>query len=385
MSQSLYFDYAASTPLDPQALAAMLPYLQDTFYNPSAQYMAGRAVKRDIEQARATVAHWLGARPAEIIFTAGGTEANNMAIHGVMAQYPGAQMVVSAIEHDSVWKPAHAHDAVVAPVGADGVVDVAQLMQRITDQTVLVSIMYANNEFGTIQSIHTIAEHIAELRRARRVAGNALPLLLHTDACQATPYLDLHTARLGVDLMTINGSKMYGPKQTGVLYVKAGTVLAPITQGGGQERGYRSGTENVAGIIGLAAALERAQAHRRGETARLQTLQQLAWQLIDDQLPQAVITGARKHRLPNNVHLTFPGYDNERIMMALDERGIIVATGSACSASSAEPSHALAALGLSEADARSSVRITTGRFTDEASIRTLVAALKDVVNTQHKR
>jgi len=235
--------------------------------------------------------------------------------------------------------------------------------------------MYANNEVGTIQPLRRIAAMLAVVREERRKSGNALPLYFHTDACQAANYLDLHVSRLGVDLMTLNGGKIYGPKQSGVLYVSAKVRLQPIIRGGGQERNYRSGTENVAGCIGFAKALQLAQAIRQEEGERLSALQKLAFDRISEKLPEAVVHGSLKHRLPNNIHLTLPGQDNERLLVELDERGILAAAGSACSASADEPSHVLCAMGLSDADAQSSLRITMGRETTEVDIDALVSTL----------
>jgi cysteine desulfurase len=257
------------------------------------------------------------------------------------------------------------------------------LDQLIDDNTVLLSIMYANNELGTIQPIRKIAEIVQNHRSRRAQNQSSLPLYLHTDACQATPYLDLHVSRLGVDMMTINASKMYGPKQVSALYVKTGTRLSPLIFGGGQERGLRSGTENVPGIIGLAAALDVVQGRRHDESRRLAELQRLIYALIEQKVPTAVINGSTKHRLPNNVHLTISGQDNERLMMLLDEAGVQVAVGSACSASSDQPSHVLAAIGLSDEAARASLRLTMGHSTDENAIRTTVDLLaKFTTNSQ---
>jgi cysteine desulfurase len=374
-----YFDYAAATPMDPAVVAAMQPYLTDRFFNPSATYLAAQQVRKDLEAARARVAHWLGARPAELVFTAGGTEANNLAIRGVMQQFPEGNLVVSAIEHESVLATAHQFDCHEAGVNPDGIVDVPGLLKLIDDNTVLVSVMYANNEVGTIQPVRQIAAELQTIRKARRAAGNSRPLYLHTDAAQAANYLDLHTARLGVDLLSINGGKIYGPKQTGALFVGAHVQLAPQLTGGGQERGLRSGTENVAGAIGLSTALDLAQEHRAEEAKRLQQLQALFFKQLEETFPNAVINGSRKHRLPNNVHLTLPGQDNERLIFALDELGILCAAGSACSASNEEPSHVLRAMSVAETDAQSSLRFTMGRGTTEASVKRAVDALRSAV------
>ncbi len=376
---TIYLDYAAATPMDKSVFVAMQPYFTERFYNPSATYLAAQAVRKDLEAARAKVAHWLGARPSEIIFTAGTTEANNLAINGVMHQYPNAKIVVSSIEHESVLAPAHQYDYTETPVTKTGIVEPEAVGQTIDDQTVLVSVMYANNEVGTIQQIHKMGQLVADIRRDRRARGVTLPLYLHTDAAQAANYLDLHVARLGVDFMTINGGKIYGPKQAGVLYVNAHARLQPQIKGGGQERGLRSGTENIAGAIGLSVALDMVQTDRHQEAARLQALQKYFIGLLAQAIPSAILNGSRNHRLPNNVHITIPGQDNERILMALDEAGILCAAGSACSASNEEPSHVLRAMGLSDADAQASLRFTFGRQTTKDELTRTVEVLASLI------
>jgi cysteine desulfurase len=380
MSQSpIYLDYAAATPIDPRVLTAMQPYLQEQFYNPSATYQAALDVHKALEAARARVAFWLGSRPSEVIFTAGGTEANNLAIQGVMQRYPTANVVVSAIEHSAVLEPARRYDCHEASVTADGRLDLTDLGLKIDDQTVLVSVMYANNEIGVVQPLHDVAGMLRDIKKQRLADGNDLPLYLHSDACQAGNYLDVHNSRLGVDMMTINGGKLYGPKQSGALYVKGGLVLEPLIYGGGQERGLRSGTENVAGAIGLATALDLAQQDRLSEAKRLHTLQQEFYKLLQAQLPSAIINGSRKHRLPNNLHLTVPGHDNERLLIQLDSAGVMAAAGSACSASDEEASHVLRALGLSDEAAQASLRFSMGRSTTLPMIERTVQLLAGFV------
>lgn len=370
-----YFDFAAATPLDETVIAAMQPYHSDQFYNPSALYVSAQNAKHALESARKSVAGVLGAKPPEIIFTAGGTESDNLAIQGIMRSFPGANCVVSAVEHEAVLAPAGLFEHTRAAVLPNGRVDVANLRSQIDDQTVLVSVMYANNEIGTVQPIAKIAAMVATIRQERSASGNDLPLYLHTDACQAANYLSLLVNTLGIDLMTLNGGKIYGPKQSGVLYVRTGTKLQPLILGGGQERGYRSGTENVAGSVGFAAALALAQDMRRDESARLKLLQTDFMNKLQVALPQAIVNGSLDYRLPNNVHITLPGSDNERVMMELDEQGFMVATGSACSASSDEPSHVLKAIGLADKAARSSLRISFGRQTTTEGLDGLVRAL----------
>lgn len=385
MSKELiYLDYAAATPMDDQVLAAMQPYFVDNFYNPSAPYLAAAAVKADVEKARETIAHWLGARPSTITFTAGGTEANNLALFGAVSKYPGTHIVSSALEHESILRPLDSlkskgwNYTLVTPK-ADGIVDPASVAKSITNRTVLVSVMYANNEIGTVQPLKDIAAALTAERADRKKTGNVLPLLLHTDACQAAAYLDLHVARLGVDLMTINGGKIYGPKQSGVLYAGSRVTLEPIIFGGGQERGLRSGTENVAGAIGLAKALDVVQSRRQVERTRLSELQDIFMKELESRIPSVIINGSLHKRLPNNVHVTIPNTDNERLVFALDTAGIQCAAGSACSASKAEASHVLKALGLSDDTARASLRFTMGANTTEKAIRHTVDELAKIV------
>lgn len=379
MVNPLYFDYAAATPVDPEVLQAMQPYFSEKFYNPSATYLSAKAVAKDLHKARSTVAGLLGARPTEVIFTAGGTEANNLAIHGVMQKHPEANLVVSAIEHEAVLEVAKEYDHQVVPVTPQGVVVLEALEKAINDDTVLISIMAANNEIGTIQPLRQIGQIVAQIRKARAAKGNNLPLYLHTDASQATNYLDIHVSRLGVDLMTINGGKIYGPKQSGMLYVKAGLELSPWLRGGGQEQGLRSGTENIAQAVGLAKALELAQAKRHDETKRLKELQTYFVSELQKQIPKVEITAPKASKLPNNVHFTIPGTDNETLIMQLDEAGIMAAAGSACSASSDKPSHVLMAMGISEKDAQSSLRFTFGQGTTKKAAKQAVSTVASLV------
>lgn len=380
MTKPIYLDYAAATPVDPKVMAAMQPYFSASFYNPSAIYLNAKAIRADIEQARHSVSFWLGSKPSEIIFTAGGTEANNLAISGIMQEFPGNNLVISSIEHDSVREPAKKYDYKEALVSQDGVMDVASLGATIDDDTVLVSVIYANNEIGTVQPINQIATLLQKVRINRVKKGINTPLYLHTDACQAGNYLDLHAARLGVDLMTLNGGKLYGPKQSGCLYIKSGAQLAGQILGGGQERGLRSGTENVPGIIGFAKALEIAQKMRSIETKRLSELRDYLVQKITENLPDVVINGSLKKRLPNNISVTFPGVDNERLMMQLDEAGIMCAIGSACSASNDEPSHVLKAIGLTDDQAQSTLRFSLGRMTRESDVEKVIRVLREILN-----
>ncbi|MDQ3065127.1 MAG: cysteine desulfurase [bacterium] len=370
-----YFDYAAATPMSPAVLKSMQTYYTDKFYNPSALYLSAQEVKSHISEARASLARILGAKSSEIVFTAGGTESDNLAIRGVMEQFPDANCIVSSIDHDAVLVAAKKYEHKIAPVMPDGRLDLAELVRLINDATVLISIIYANNEIGTIQPMHDIAKELDKIRQLRQESGNDLPLYLHTDACQAANTLPLLVNTLGVDLMTLNGGKIYGPKQSGILYVKTGTKLKAQIVGGGQERSLRSGTENVPAIIGFARALYETAEIKTDENQRLKLLQAYFIDYLGQKVPSALINGSLKHRLSNNIHITLSGFDNETLMMRLDEAGFMVATGSACSASSDEPSHVLKAIGLSDENARSSLRISLGRQSSEAEIKQLLDTL----------
>lgn len=376
---SIYLDYAAATPLDSAVLKAMLPYLSDKYHNPSASYLAARQVRQDIDLARALVAWTLGSRPAEVIFTSGATEANNLAIRGVAEAYPGGEILVSAIEHESVLAPAKHMNARLIPVDEKGIVNIEWLKKNISAKTVLVSVMLVNNELGSLQPLGAVAELIRAERKHRLKSGNKNPIYLHTDAAQATNFFDLHVSRLAVDLMSINGGKIYGPKQTGVLYMRAGIKLAPQILGGGQEFGTRSGTENVAGIIGLAEALRAAQEKRLSESARIRGLLEELEVSLSKIYPRVIINGSKKHRAPHILSATFEGLDNERLMIELDERGIEVAVGSACSAAAEKPSHVLAAIGLSKNQARSTLRLSLGRQSTKADIKKTIEVMAGLV------
>ncbi|MCA9348193.1 cysteine desulfurase [Candidatus Saccharibacteria bacterium] len=376
----VYLDYAAATPMRQEVLEAMLPYFIDKFYNPSALYLNAQDVAQSLATARSAVARELGCKTSEVVFVAGGTESDNLAIDGVMQSHPNANLVVSAVEHDAVLIPASKYDCRVTQVNTLGIVDIADIESKIDDNTVLVSIMYANNEIGSIQPIREIAKLITAIRdeRQAKLGIDALPIYFHTDACQAPNYLPLLVSNLGVDLMTLNGGKIYGPKQSGILFIKTGVKLAPQILGGGQERGIRSGTENVASAIGFAKALTMVAEVRESEVTRLEPLRdKLIAELL--LLSDKLIINGSKHRLANNIHFAIAGVDNERLMMELDERDIMVATGSACSASNDEPSHVLKAIGLSDDMARSSIRITLGQQTTESDITALLSAIRDLI------
>ncbi|MBX4190654.1 cysteine desulfurase [Candidatus Saccharibacteria bacterium] len=379
--KKIYLDYAAATPLDPKVLEAMKPYFSSKFYNPSAIYLEGRKIRRDLDEIRHKVAEIIGAKPAEIIFTAGATEANNLAIQGTLSEFPEGEILVSAIEHESVLEPARLFKNTEIPVDKNGQIILNKLSILINDKTVLVSVILVNNELGSIQPLKEIANIIKKVRKQRLASGNEMPIYLHTDAAQAGNYLDLHVSRLGIDLMSLNGGKIYGPKQSGALYVKAGTNLKPLILGGGQEFGLRSGTENLAATAGFAQALTQASEIRHLEAKRVMELRQLFENHLKKKIPNVVINGGH-NRAPHLVNVTLPGIDNERLMMELDEAGIMCAVGSACSAARDEASHVLSAIGLEDSQARSTLRFSLGKNITKADIEKTVNELTRLTSSK---
>lgn len=384
MKPSVYLDHAAATPLHPDVRAIMTPYFDEFFTNPSSIYSSARSAKAALETARLSVARRLGAKVTEIIWTSGGTESVNMAIIGVLRSHPGSSWVTCAIEHEAVLAlreplEREGHAVTTITVAQTGIVDASIVVSAVDDATVLVSLMMANNEIGTIQPVAAVAKLLDGVRTDRKRRGITLPLYFHTDACQAAGYLDLSVARLGVDLLSMNGSKIYGPKGSGVLYVRQNVTLEPLLYGGGQERGRRSGTSNVAMAIGFAAALEIVQESRQGETKRLTVLRDRLIALIEERIPNMLVNGHLEHRLPGNVNVSFPGLEGEALVLYLDGAGIMASTGSACASGSEDPSHVLVAIGLSQHDATASLRLTLGRSTTQEDIAYVADKLPAIV------
>lgn len=376
--KTIYLDYAAATPLDKSVLEHMLPFLTEDFYNPNANYLKANQVKSKVNQARKDVAIILGSRSNEIIFTTGGTEGNNIAIKGVMENFPESNMLYAATEHDAVISPAKNYSHKEIKVSEKGILDLDDLKNKIDENTVLVSVMYVNNEIGVINKLKDVAEIINKVREDRAKNNNPLPLYLHSDASQAPNLLSLIVDRLGVDLMTLNGGKIYGPKQSGALYIRTGTKLKPIIEGGGQEDGIRSGTLNPANIIGFAESLKLANDLRKSEEKRLHNLTS---NLIDKLLNNSKISlnGPTKNRAMNNINICIDGVDNETLIYKLDQKGIMVASGSACSASDQEPSHVLRAIGLSDEKSRESIRISIGRNTTKEDLEYFYETLMELI------
>lgn len=379
-NKSIYLDYAAATPVDAKVLAAMMPYFSDSFYNPSAPYSPAVAVRREYEAAKHTIAQAIGARPDDLVMTAGATESINLAFASVEGH-----VVTASIEHHAVLAAARRHEVTFVAPDEKGFISAASVKAAITPRTQLVSIALANNELGTIQPLRDIAEVVRHERDHRLAAGDHTPIYLHTDASQGVGQLDVNVARLGVDMLTLNAAKAYGPKQVGLLWAAPAVVLAPTIVGGGQERGLRSGTENVPGVIGFAKAMELASAHRKFESDRLRRLRDTLQNRLVTAFPDAVVSGSQKHRLSGHLHISFPGLDAERVLFALETRGVLVATGSACAANKGTRSHVLTAIGLADEVADGSLRLTLGHGSDEAMMEKAATIIIEEVGREYAR
>jgi len=376
MQQTLiYLDHAATTPVHPKALEAMLPYFSENYGNPSSIYSIAREARRALDNSRQTVAEILGCQPNEVIFTSGGTESDNLAIKGVAFanQNRGKHIITSAIEHHAVlhtfqYLERFGFRTTYLPVDRYGVVDLQALEQALDDETILISVMLANNEVGTIQPIREIAEMI----RGRKI-------YLHTDAVQAGGSLDINVDKLGVDMLSLSAHKFYGPKGVGLLYVRRGTIYWPQQQGGGQERNRRAGTENVAGIVGMATALRLAYENLESNNQHARELRDRLVQGITSSIDHCILTGHPERRLPNNASFCFEFVEGESILLNLDMLGICGSSGSACTSASLEPSHVLKAMGVPVETAHGSLRLTTGTSNTREQIERVIEVLPGII------
>ena len=378
---TVYLDHAGTTPLDSKVLEAMVPYFTQRFGNPSSLHSVGQEARYALDEARERVAGVLNCRSREIVFTAGGTESDNAAIHGVATALheTGNHIVTSSVEHHAVlhacqYLESQGFEVTYLSVDADGMVQPEAVYNAINERTTLVSIMYGNNEIGTINPISEIAKSVK--KRAEELSRT---IVFHTDAVQAAGYLSLDVAELGVDLLSLSGHKFHGPKGTGVLYMKRGSPYLPLIHGGGQERDRRSGTENIPGIIGLSVALEAADTVRGETSQRCAALRDRIIDSVLQQIPGSRLNGHATQRLPNNANFSFTGVEGEPILLGLDMAGIAASSGSACSSGSLEPSHVLLALGQSAEIARGSLRLTLGRDNTEDEVEYLLGVLVDLV------
>jgi cysteine desulfurase len=379
-TEVIYLDHAAATPMDERVLTAMLPYQTELFYNPSSPYAPALAVRRDYEAAKAAIAATIGGKGDELVMTAGATESINLAFNSV-----GGHIVTAAIEHHAVLEAAKRHEHTLISSDERGLVSAQAVKKAIRSDTRLVSIALANNELGTVQPLREIAAVVQAEREARLARGDTTPIYLHSDASQGAGLLDLHVARLGVDMLTLNAGKVYGPKQMGLLWTASHVRLTPQIVGGGQERGIRSGTENVAGTIGFAKAMELADRHRKSEAQRLSKLRDDLQKRLVDTFPDAIISGNQKRRLPGHLHISFPNLDAERLVFALEMRGVLVATGSACAANKGTRSHVLTAIGLDPAVADGSLRLTLGHLSDEDNVNRGAEIIIEEITRERQR
>lgn len=373
----IYLDHAAATPVSEKVLKAMRPYFDEYFFNPSAAYLPAKRVAADYEAAKSVIAHAIGAKTSDLIMTAGATEANNLAFTAVEAS---SHVLYLVTEHDSVRRVAEKYGGGSINVLSNGLIDLNDLKNKITDETELISVSLANNELGTIQPLAEISRIIREAKIDRMKRGIKTKLLLHSDASQAINLLDINVARLGVDLLTLNASKIYGPKGVGALYVSHDVRLKPLTLGGGQENGLRSGTENVPGVIGFSKAMELAKEHLNGNRKKYSSWRKI---LLKELRDYELIN--KKHSLDNFIVLCYEGIDAERLVFLLEEQGVFVATGAACAASKGVRSHVLSAIGLSDKQINGSLRLTLGETNTEEQIHKAADIINSTVATERKR
>ena len=369
----IYLDNAASTQIHEDVLNSMLPFLKEQYGNPSSIHRYGRLTRKAIHKARKQIALLINADPAEILITSGGTESNNTALMGISSQFPSSQIITSSIEHDAILEPCKKLSLKglhvdYLPVDSFGMIDTSDLENIISEKTSLVSVMFANNEVGTIQPIAKIAKICRENK-----------VLFHTDAVQAVGKLPVDVKELGIDLLSISSHKLHGPKGIGALYIKDGVKIDPIILGGGQEFRLRSGTENVASIVGFGQACEIAQNNLSENISLIKKLQTLLINKVLDGIPETTFNGHSESRLSNNIHFTFLGVNGEDLIIKLDEYGIAASTGSACSVNTQKASHVLESMGFSLEQITGSLRLTIGIFNTENEINETVDILKKTV------
>ena len=373
----IYMDHSATSPVDPEVFGAMKPYFVDSFGNASTLYSMGRDARRAMESARQNVASLLGAKLEEIIFTSGGTEADNMAIKGTAYRLKnkGNHIITSDIEHPAVHETCkylekNGFEVTYLPVYEEGIIKISDLEDAITDKTILITIMHANNEIGTIQPI-------TEIGKIAREKG----IYFHTDAVQSVGKIPINVGEMNVDMLSLSAHKLYGPKGIGALYVRKGVRIEPILHGGGHEKGLRPGTENVSGIVGLGKACELAQKNLLEDAKYITNLRDKLIDGVLDSIEQSYLNGHRTKRLPNNVNFRFAGIEGESLVLHLDSKGIAASTGSACSSKKLEPSHVLMAIGLKEVDAHGSLRLTLGKENTEEDVDHAIKSINEVVGT----
>ena len=382
LEKLIYMDYAATTPTRQEVVNTMLPYMTTHFGNPSSIYTLAQDARNAVDSARKTISQILGSRSSEIVFTSGGTESDNTAIKGVSfaMKHLGNHIITSMVEHHAVLHTCQqmeqfGFDVTYLPVDHNGQVRIEDLENSVTENTILVSIMYANNEIGTIQPIKDMVRTVKN--KANELSKT---IVFHTDAVQAVGHVDIDVTELGVDMLSMSAHKFYGPRGVGALYVKRGTPFESLLAGGGQERQRRSVTENVPGIVGMAHALKLTHTDRKHESLRISKMRDRVVTELPNSVENLVFNGHPINRLDNNVSVSFKGVEGEPVLMGLDFAGICASSGSACSSASVEPSHVLLAIGRSAEEAQGTLRITLGRDNSEEDIDYLLDVLPNLVN-----
>jgi len=395
MTKRIYLDNAATTPVDEEVLNAMLPYFSEKFGNASSLHSFGQEASEAVEESRKTLAGFFNAAPEEIIFTSGATESNNLAIKGVIRAYLRDEknkdvkphIITTAFEHSCILKTCQnlekegTAEVTYLPVYSDGIVRAKDVKNAIKENTILVSVMYVNNEIGTVQPIAEIGKIISERRNASK--DKAYPLF-HTDATQAVNYFDCNVENIGVDLLSMSAHKIYGPKGVGALYIKKGTRIRQVQDGGEQESGKRAGTLNSPGIVGLGRAVALVEENRKKDIKRMELLRDYMIDRVTKEIPKTRLNGSAEKRSPNNANFSFRDVEGESLLLYLDMEGIACSTGSACSSGSLDPSHVLLAIGLKHEDAHGSLRVTLGRHTTKREIETFIEKLKRVIEKLRK-
>ena len=376
-----YLDHAAATPVDRVVLDAMLPYMSDKFYNPSSSYSLAVEVKRDYHRAKEQIARSIGVRGDEIVMTAGATESINIAMSAV----GDGVVAVGATEHAAVIESARRQNGIIIPSDKKGRITADAVSKSLHPDITLISIGLVNNELGVIQPIDDIMQVVEQERTRRQEVGDVLPLYVHCDASQALALIDVKPKRMGIDLLTLSAAKVYGPKQVGLLWVRPGVSLTPTIAGGGQEMGLRSGTENVAGVIGFAEAVELAMKRRNTEVKRLRVMRDYIQNELESNFPDMVVSSDKKKGLASFLHVSFPGIDAERLIFMLENQGVMVATGSACAANKDTRSHVLEAIGMSDDLISGSLRISLGRLSSEPNIKRATELLIDAIKSEKNR
>ncbi len=394
--KKIYLDCAATTPVDPAVLEAMLPYFIDIYGNAMSVHSFGQEALEAVDKARSQAAGFFGASPSEIIFTSGATESNNLAIKGILKSYYSKNeskkkkphIITTAFEHHCVLDSCKIvakdglADVTYLPIKKDGTIDPKEVEKAIRPETVMISVMYVNNEIGTVQPIEKIGKLVRKINSTKE--KDDFKIIFHTDATQAINYFDCNTDRLGVDLLSMSGHKIYGPKGVGILYVRKGTPIRKIQDGGDQEYKMRAGTHNVPGIVGLGKAIGLVEKNGKKDAKKIQILRDYLIEKVLKEISNSILNGSKTKRSPNNANFTFKDVEGEGLLLSLDMEGVACSTGSACSSGALSPSHVLLSIGLKPEQAHGSLRMTLGKHTTKREIDTAVEKLKVVIERLRK-